>query len=76
VSKGREVPIHQLLRLCPVLDRKHLAQDGDIGTILLGSAQHELAGQEVVEVPRGVEMQLAMGFEQPLGWKLLFAQFQ
>lgn len=38
VSRGREVPIHQLLRLCPVLNRKCLTQAGDIGTVLLGSA--------------------------------------
>jgi hypothetical protein len=76
VSRGREVPIHKLLRLCPVLDRKHLAQDGNIGTVLLGSAEHELAGQEIAVISRGVVMQLAVGFQQALRRKLVLAQFQ
>src|SRR6266852_5988844 len=38
VSRGGEVPIHQLVRQYPALDRKRLTQDCDIGTVLLGSA--------------------------------------
>jgi hypothetical protein len=53
-----------------------LAQDGDIGTVFLGSTDHELAGQEIAEISRGVEMQLAIGFQQALRRKLLLAEFQ
>src|SRR5690348_9054536 len=76
LSRGGEVPIHQLLRLCPVLDRQRLAQDCHIDTVLLGSAEHELTGQEVAEIPWSVEMQPAIVLQQSLRRKFLLAQFQ
>jgi len=74
VSRGREVLIHNLLRLCPALDSKRLAQDGNIGNVFLTPACHELAGQEIAEISRSVEMQLAVGFQQALRRKLMLTQ--
>jgi len=73
--RGKEL-IHDLLRLCPVLDAERAAQRFNVGQVFFWPARHELASQDISQVAWYVQMQLLVGFEQPHRRKLILTQFK
>ena len=63
MNGGGEVLIHNVLRLCPVLDTERSAQDFNVGKVFFGPACHKLAGQDISQVVWYVEMQFLVCFE-------------
>jgi len=50
MNGGREVLIHHLLRLYPIVDAERAAQDFNIGIVFFRPVRHELASQDISQV--------------------------
>src|SRR5215468_8399938 len=76
MDRGREVLIHHLLSLLPVLDTQPSTQYGNIVEVFFWPTRHKLAGQDISQVVRYVEQQLLVCFEQAHGRKIILTKLK